>query len=526
MIGRSHRGGLRSQIMSRRVDVRVAVLACVVAVALTAVQLSHGVVPVWDTVSYWSGAEALTNGKVLAAHVQPSFSNFTTIDVLRRQGELPFVDFPYGYPVLLAAVGAPTGVKTAMVLLSATSTAVLVGAVVLGAEGRSRSVSVLGVRAVVVLAMILSSPYRVTTRAGMSEPLFCALVIVGLAALLRYRRTGEGWATAFFCLALASVVRYVGAALIVLPVVERRRRDGHWRGALGYGAAGLVLPVANMAWAAGVGGGHTTRLHGVSQTDVERFARSVAGWVDARHANVGLTFFTDEGAAWWAWILAGVWLVACLWALIGFAGLGVRARFPAPLELCLCTGALLTGGLVGGMVGFDALVNPDNRVMLPAGVFTIVGVVWSIPSLQRSTAAVALAAAGVFGAFSSIPRGAPDPLTVRASEPAEAVVARASGAALVVTTAADIVHWYTGIPAAYPPRDRLELTDERVDVSALWSQLPCALAEADGVLILDGGGGFFGYDASELARLVDAGDFQPVASGKLTMYWPSPDSCP
>jgi hypothetical protein len=489
------------------------------------VQLAHGVVPIWDTVSYWSGAEALTDGNPFAAHVQPSFSNFTTIDVLRRHGELPFVDFPFGYPLLLGVIGAVVGTKTAMVMVMIAATGVLVAAAVVGADGGSRPPLVLGARAVVVLAVVMSSPYRVTTRGGMTEPLFCALVVVGLAALLRSRRTGRGWTAALVCLALASLVRYVGAALVVLPVLERRRRDGTWGAALRAGALALALPVANIVWAASVGGGHTTRRHSITGDDLERFARSVAGWVDARHANVGLTFFSDEGSAWWGWLLAIIWLAACGWALVGLAGV-VRRRLPEPLELCLAAAGLLTAALAAGMVSFDALVTPDNRVMLPAGVLTAVGVVWSLPALRVRPAAGALAGAALLAAALTIPRGAEDPLVVRAREPEEATLARDSSASVVVTTAADIVHWYTGIPAAYPPRDRLDLTDEHVDVERLWAELPCALADADGVLILDSSGGFFGFDAEALARLVADGLLQPVESGRLTTYWPTPAACP
>ena len=69
------------------------------------IQFRHGIVHLLDTVTYWSGAEAVRNGHLFGSNLAPSFSNFTAIEFLDRGGQLPFVDFPIGYPLAAAFLG-------------------------------------------------------------------------------------------------------------------------------------------------------------------------------------------------------------------------------------------------------------------------------------------------------------------------------------------------------------------------------------------------------------------------------------
>lgn len=505
------------------VSVRAVVAIAVAATAglVAGVQLRNGVLPTWDTVSYWSGAEAIRAGDLFGSNLQPSFSNFTVIEFLERGGRLPFVDFPVGYPILIAAVGLLTGTHTAMAVWTVAGCAAFAGLICWGPTLRPVTPAMLATRAAIAIGLVVTSPMRVVTRAGMSEPLFCAIAIGLILALLDFRRTGRRWPLVIALAVAAGMLRFVGASLVVLVVAERWRRTRSAKDALGWGAVAIAPAVANAWWASRAGGGHSARLHAISGLDVERFSRSVGGWIDARHANIALTFFSNEGARWWTYPLAVIWIAAALSALVTVI-VGPARRLPAELELCLAASALLAIGLVAGMLGFDALVNPDNRVMLPLGVLTLTGLAWTA---TPATGRYALAGASAWLLAAVVPRGATDPYLPTAAEPATVAVAEASGASAIVTPDADLLHWYSGLPAAYPPKAYLELTDEHIDIDAQWDALACAMLDADAVLLVPGGNLMFGLDARSVEQLVTAGELLPEPHGDITVFRPTPSDC-
>ena len=71
-------------------------LAALGALAVGILQFRYGIVHLLDTVTYWSGTEATSNGRLFTTNLAPSFSNFSAIEFLERSGRLPFVDFPVG----------------------------------------------------------------------------------------------------------------------------------------------------------------------------------------------------------------------------------------------------------------------------------------------------------------------------------------------------------------------------------------------------------------------------------------------
>lgn len=502
----------------------IVAVSAVAAAAFAIAQLRNGVLPTWDTVSYWSGAEAIRHGDLFGSHVQPSFSNFTVIDFLDRSGRLPFVDFPVGYPLLIAALGALVGTKAAMAAWAVIGVAAVASLVTVGSQPRETSLQTLGVRAMVGVGLVWTSPFRIVTRAGMTEPLFCAVALALVLALIRYRRTGAAWPSVAVLGVVAGLLRFMGAGFALLVFAERQRRTRKPLESLGWAGVVAMPAIVNALWASRAGGGHSARVHGVDGHDMERLARSVGGWVDARQANVALTFFSDEGARWWAWVFVAVWLGALIIGGLSMCGLRV-VRMPPELEICLAAAGLLTIGLFAGMFGFDDLVNPDNRVMLPMGVLTIAGLAWSLvdyPTVRRPAAYVAVGAWLVLAVF---PRGQGDPYLPVANEPATTGYARSSAAAVVVSTDADLMTWYTGIPAAYPPKGYMELTGETADEVKQWAELPCALEQADGVLIVPAGGGLLGFDASQLDSLVAAGALIAEPEATVTLYRPAPDIC-
>ncbi|NDH47869.1 MAG: hypothetical protein EBX99_08515, partial [Acidimicrobiia bacterium] len=62
------------------------------AIVVGLVQFRHGIVHLLDTVSYWSGAQAVADGHPFTSRLAPSFSNFDAVEFVQRGGRIPFVD--------------------------------------------------------------------------------------------------------------------------------------------------------------------------------------------------------------------------------------------------------------------------------------------------------------------------------------------------------------------------------------------------------------------------------------------------
>ena len=332
----------------------------------------------------------MAGGHPFTTRVAPSFSNFSVVEFLDRGGRLPFVDFPVGYPLVAGLFAVVAWPEAALVVVSVAAVIAVAGLTVAGADGRHAAGPTLALRAVAGVAIVSLPAYRIVTRSVLSEPLFCAVTVGLLAALLHHRRTGGGWAWCIALAATAGLVRFIGAPLALLVGFEHRRRHGGWtRPALWTAVCGLPAAV-NVVWANAMGGGHGAGWRGLDGSDVRLFTRSVGGWLDAHQGNLGLAYFGDAGAAWWSGPVTVLWLLAGVVALAGVAGIG-RRLLPEPLELALAASLILAVGIVIGMAGFDDLVAPENRVMLPVGVVVAVGVTWSLrPTARWQVAAVAV----------------------------------------------------------------------------------------------------------------------------------------
>lgn len=510
-------------VTSRQRAVVAGVVAALAAGAVLLSAMRDGLSPTLDASSYLSATREVSRWHPFTTRLAPSFSNFDVIEFLDRGGRLPFVDFPVGYPLLAGVLAFIVGAKAALVLVCAGSVIGVVVLVVLGARGAEMNWATLGARLAVGTGIVGLPTYRVLTRSVLSEPLFCVIVVGLLAALLRYRRTGTGWWGCVALAASAGLVRFVGAPLALLLVLERRRRDGGVRTPLLWGAAAIALPALNMLWAGAAGGGHRAGWRGLESADVELFTRSVGGWVDARQGNIGLTYFGGEGPAWWSWPLTVAWLAAGVLAVLGVARL-VRSLLPEPLELALAASLIITGGVVLGMAGFDSLVAPENRVMLPAGVLVLVGAAWSLRITAVHWTWLGAVAVALWWRVAVEPRG-PDLFQGQVEEPISADIAEASGASIVIANDADPLQWWSGLPAAYLPQDEIALTGEQIDTAPLWSALPCALERADGIVIVADGTTFFADPRPQLDGLVEAGMLTTEPHDGAVVYRPVPDAC-
>ncbi|MEY4360953.1 MAG: hypothetical protein RL391_259 [Actinomycetota bacterium] len=490
------------------------------------VQLRAGIIHLLDTVTYWSGAQAVADGHPFTTRLAPSFSNFDVVEFLGRGGRLPFVDFPVGYPLLAGIPGALIGVRHSMGLVVISSLAVLAACLVIGDisdhDRRNRRASGPRITAVAFAVLLVIMPTsRLVTQGTLSEPIFTASVFALVISLVRYRDGGR-WRWVVIFTVAASLLRFIGAPLALLGGWERYHRTRDARRSIVWTIA-LAAPAAtNIAASSLAGGGHNAGWRGLQKVDVDVFVRSIGGWFDHRQGDLRRTYFTAEGPQWWSWLVAIAWI-----ALLSLAVVQLIRRRPfltPTAHLALGAAAIISAGLVAGLLGFDALVIPDNRLMLPAGLLTLAALFWSRPRGKAWTPAMVVVV--LIWTFVAVdPAAIGERFSDDSGRKAFSDVAAESGARITVSNDADAVHWDTGLSSVYAPTSVKALTGETVDVEDLYRRLPCALLENDGVVVLSDEVTFSSVDYD----LLDLG----VVEGSLTkedlpgaiVYRPTSDAC-
>jgi hypothetical protein len=176
------------------------------------------------------------------------------------------------------------------------------------------------------------------------------------------------------------------------------------------------------------------------------------------------------------------------------------------------------------MMGFDALVIADNRLMLPSGILTLVALAWAVPPTRR-----AVASAAVLTVLWIVTAVDPSALAERFSDEVGdkpySLAAIETGASVLISNDADGVHWDTGIPSAYAPTPVKMLTGEAVDVEPIYAALPCALLDADGAVVLSDRAMFFAADLTLLDREVDDGRLIRTDRDGSIVYEPTDSAC-
>lgn len=499
--------------------------------SIAAIQLRHGIVPLLDTVTYWSGAESFASGHGFHTTLAPSFSNFDAIEFLRRQGSIPFVDFPIGYPFLAGSLGAVIGVRQAMILLTIGSVAAAAATVVLGCPVKFRPPS-WAMAGVSVLSGILLSALpsmRLVTQGTLSEPLFIASVMGFVIALTRFR-DGRRWTPVVIFVVLGSLLRFLGAPLALLAGWEHYHKGRHRVRSLLWTTA-MVLPAAvNIIGASTAGGGHNAEWRGFERADLEVFVRSVGGWFDGRQGDIRRTYFTVDGPSWWSWPITVLWIV-----LVCIASFGILRRrhiFPASAEIALGGAGILTIGLLSGIAGFDALVIADNRLMLPIGFMSICAVLWialdlvqRVHATTRTTLVVGLTIVSIWGVCAVRPWNVTERFSDVSRPLALSKTAEDAHLSVIISNDADGVHWDTDIPSAYTPMAVKPLTGERIDDTSIYRALPCALHEAHGALVISNEATFSTVNRPVLDDLVDQGFLERVTTEATTVFTPTSTSC-
>ena len=486
-------------------------------------QLRHGIVPLLDTVTYWSGAESVASGHPFQTTLAPSFSNFDAVEFLTRNGRLPFVDFPVLYPLLSGSIGLVVGTRAAMHALAVLSMFVVSAAIVWGAQ-RSSIRPIFGVALFASLVPFLPA-MRLVTQGTLSEPLFIASTLLFVVALSRYRNGGH-WAPVAILVVTCSLLRFLGAPLAVLAGWEHYGRTRKLGQSAAWTVAMIVPASANIALASLNGGGHNAGWRGLDRLDLEVFIRSIGGWFDATQGDIRRTYFTADGPSWWSWPVAVG--IVCLIAAGVVAVVRRRRILGDAADLALASAGILTVGLVAGMLGFDALVIADNRLMLPAGILVSSATAWTLTAkmsaskLGFAAILVSIAAWGGIAArpvdvlerFSDIDR--PLPMSD---------VAQDLDVAVVISNDADGVHWDTGLPSAYAPMRIKPLTGEIVDDVGIYRRLPCALWRADAAVVISNETTFSTVDSGVLDELADEGRLRRITTPETTSYLATESAC-
>jgi len=528
----------------------IATFSAIAALAIGVVQFRQGIIPLLDTVTYWSGAEAVARGDLFSTTLAPSFSNFSAVDFLERGGSLPFVDFPIGYPLLAGILGSVMEVRTAMQILVLVALMAVAVGVAIGYRRETSLFSAIALGGVGVL-VIMSPAMRLVTQGALSEPLFAAAVLWLVICLARYRQGGS-WTTVALLSVTASLLRFLGAPLAVLAGWERYRRTGQkFRSAVW--TAALMAPAAsNIVLASQAGGGHSAGWRGIDRLDVETLVRSIGGWFDARQGDIRRTYFSTDGPSWWAWPLTVVWIALIVIALLRVFSAALpentrisqrtswarRTHLPAVSELALSAAGIMTTGLLAGILGFDALVIADNRLMLPSGILTLSAGIWWVASRPTSTAMTsrrditvvslsilvwtlgAIRPWQVTEMFSD--QQGDTPLVRKVSE---IYTGGANDIAVVISNDADAVHWGTGAPTAYAPMPVKPLSGERVDEVPLYRALPCALQRSRGVVVISIEATFSSANLQLLEEEVNRGTLAAQGDESTIVFRPTSAAC-
>ena len=500
-------------------------VAAAAAIVVGLIQFRHGIVHLLDTVSYWSGAQAVADGHPFTSRLAPSFSNFDAIEFVERGGRIPFVDFPVAYPLSAGLLGAVIGVRHAMQAICVLALAAIAWAVVAGARKETTRPRLFLLAAIGVLVVLMPTA-RCVTQGALSEPLFCAVAVWFVVSLARFRE-GASFRPVAILGATLGLLRFIGGPLVVMAAWEHHRRHRDPRKAIGIAVAMIAPTATNAAWAAMSGGGHNAGWRGLQGNDVSFLVRSIGGWFDSRQGDLRRTYFSLDGTSWWSWLVALLWLGAIVVALIGM--IRKHGKFPAPAELALVASGLITSGLVLGMLGFDALVTPDNRLMMPSGVLALFALAWimndrvdSLPSRLRLVVPILVV---VWAVLAVRPQDVGERFSDEKGVPAYSMVAAASDASVVISNDADAIHWDTGIPAAYAPMAVQPLTGEVIDEAALYRDLSCVLLRNNGLIVLSATETFASVNLRLLENEIKEGRLVHEASNGASVYRATDVAC-
>lgn len=328
-----------------------------------------------DSGEYLAVADGVRSGEGLTmaylSYDEPYDTGFSPGD------RVPMTQFPPLYPLLMAALGAATGLDT-LATARAVGTLLFAATVALTVELVRRAGGL--VAAVLAGALVLGSRTLLTVHAmAWSEPVLLFLTVVGLTLLWRGsvgadRRWIYG---ALVTLGLAASARFVGIGLLagamVIAVAVCRPRSGRERLALLGWMVLSVVPLA--AWTVRTSsllGGPSERplrWHPPLRREVDALATAVGRWL-ALPAGPAL----PVGQA----ILLGL-VLAGAWATVNV----VRSRAVTVPQACAVLGLGYLAVVYGARALIDVNAPFDSRIMSPLQLAVIIGLASKVSELLR-----------------------------------------------------------------------------------------------------------------------------------------------
>lgn len=467
----------------RRAAQVVAALTALVCAALATLILCDGIIPFGDAVSYWSGVRETAAGRPLTTRLLSPFTGFPLVDFLAEGGRAPFTAYAVGHPVLVGLVAVPVGADAAMIMVTILATGAIGWWVVRGPVVRAtrQSATVLGIRAMLVIGVLMMPIGQTLIRSALPEVPFTLTAIGASVELVRSRDDDRSATRAALWAALAGLLRFQGIAIgiVVVLVLVRRRRT--IRSAITSSFVALCAPLVALVWASVVGQGRRTSWYGLSVSDVEFGVTSIARWFTSDGAP-GLDVVARSGwqVPWWAVTVAAAWVVfgaVATWSW--WKGGPLPPRVHLPMLVVTAQGLLV----LGTILVLDDLTTFEPRILWPLAVLTLTSLGWWVDDLPRRQGIALLAVVALWAALAAPPTR----WSIGGKYEGTAVseIATEIGAELVVTNAADALHFETGLPAAYFPVAIDAQTGISRDTSDDYAALPCALAESGGIAAVD-----------------------------------------
>ena len=493
-----------------------AIIAGLAGAILAAYTLRHGIVPAGDGVSYWSASVNVTHGHPLSSGLIPSFSDLSYRSLLAN-ARAPFVDFPIGYPIIVGSIGTVIGVVNAQWLAMVVASAAIAALIVWG-PNRASSRGELAVRALVAW-VALGLPIAVQLRqGGLPETPFVAGMLGFALLILHLRRTKIGVLPAAAVAGMLGILRFVGLPLVLILAVESWRA-GVRRWALARAIAICAAPgLANAWWTAQRTGRHPQWMHR-SSIDFKFAAHSLGGWFASWRTSV------DD-------VLSGHWSVPAPYyvlAAVTVVGIGVLSWFwvrasdgPGAL-LGALAGALLIAVIIT-MFLYDALTKFEPRMLYPPAVLLFAAWAWSSIAQQKLGKWAAVASL-LWAALAASPTNWAAPRFQ--ANAARAAAARSMNVKVLVSNSADLIHYETGIPAAYFPSPVVVHSGRPNDRDGLMDGFSCSLLRAHGGVLVDGVG-YLGPDPwviGYLDRFLAKGELTLAVSGPYQLYLPTDTAC-
>ncbi len=482
-----------------------------------------------DSAVYFGIAQNLLDGHGPTSPITLAFTDyFSPVETARFEGVIPVTTLPYGYPLLLAIIGAfGVSLDTAARLLGAAGLglcAALLGGMTLRVTRGSWPAASTTILLFIVAAPLFEGFYPVSwlllSGFALAEVVFLAvtlLAVFAMASLLRNGRPVDVWCTGLL-IGAAILTRYLGAALLLAVIVLVASKRSWTVGTRARrGAALIVLASAPvLVWVVALGvryglGAPSTplRFRSIRSDLFSDGAETVAHWFVPTEVRGGLAVLTTIA-------LFGVITVAIV--------LLRRRRGPDPIMwVVLTVAAAYVVTLFAAILFTNSNIGFDGRLLAPVRALTYVVVVWVVfevvaraarstsPTRARTVAGCAVVILGLFVCLPSTRSAARlvrdgAPIGPRALTGVLAAADALPSDAFVMSNAPETIWLGTGKRSIIVPIRRVpEAGVDNPHFDRDLREAARLLARRDGFLVM-----FDGYDGSEIATTDEIAERLPL----------------